>query len=262
MASGSRFSSAQWNDDGRGVPGGGEHARRAGILAVVEHRAEGEHDAPGEARDRHRRAEDAVADLARGGDALRTGGGDHDRDLDRPRGAVAVRLQHLDHAALPLDLLAAQERAQDTHVLDAHVDHLSGRCPIVRRPVKPEPTATATRSGPAIDTSVAIAAAFTIGWRRLGTSTPGPRPMRGRPLGRAAELHPDVGIERRRVVEPGARVAELLGDARVLVALVGGAKAQDSVRDVAMGRGVPHDQPSPPAPRVRWPGALLREQRG
>jgi len=44
--------------------------------------------------------------------------------------------------------------------------------------VNPDPIATATRAGPAIDASVAIAAAFVIGWRRLGTSTPGPSPMR------------------------------------------------------------------------------------
>ena len=55
--------------------------------------------------------------------------------------------------------------------------HGMGRLPSVNRPVKPEPTATATRPG-AWSTSSAIAAALTIGWRRLGTSTPGPRPIR------------------------------------------------------------------------------------
>jgi len=53
----------------------------------------------------------------------------------------------------------------------------TGRWPIARRPLKPVPNATATRPG-ASAASPAVAAALTIGWRRLGTSTPGPRPMR------------------------------------------------------------------------------------
>ena len=56
-------------------------------------------------------------------------------------------------------------------------DHGMARYPIARRPVKPVPNETATRPG-ASPTSVAVAAAFVIGWRRLGTSTPGPRPIR------------------------------------------------------------------------------------
>ena len=44
------------------------------------------------------------------------------------------------------------------------------------RPVNPAPIATATRPG-AEAASVAMAAALTIGWRRLGTSTAGPRPI-------------------------------------------------------------------------------------
>ncbi len=55
--------------------------------------------------------------------------------------------------------------------------HFNGRWPMANRPVKPVPTATATRPGPAMSTSVPIAAAVTIGWRRLGMSTPGPSPM-------------------------------------------------------------------------------------
>jgi hypothetical protein len=58
---------------------------------------------------------------------------------------------------------------------DVSYDHFNGRCPIVRRPVKPEPTPMVT--APANDTSVAIAAALVIGCRRLGTNTPGPSPI-------------------------------------------------------------------------------------
>src|SRR5581483_4288074 len=43
-------------------------------------------------------------------------------------------------------------------------------------PVNPAPTAIATRPG-ASAASVASAAAFVIGWRRLGISTAGPSPM-------------------------------------------------------------------------------------
>ncbi len=48
---------------------------------------------------------------------------------------------------------------------------------MARRPVKPVPNEIATRPG-ARAARVAVAAAFTIGCRRLGTSTPGPSPIR------------------------------------------------------------------------------------
>ena len=51
----------------------------------------------------------------------------------------------------------------------------------VRRPARERQrsrcqNATATRAG-ASASSAAAAEAFTIGWRRLGTSTPGPKPI-------------------------------------------------------------------------------------
>lgn len=49
---------------------------------------------------------------------------------------------------------------------------------MARRPVKPLPIPMRTRSGPAVCTSVVIAEAVTIGWRRLGISTPGPSTIR------------------------------------------------------------------------------------
>ena len=55
--------------------------------------------------------------------------------------------------------------------------HGSASLPIAMRPVKPVPIATATRPG-ASCSSVAIALACTSGWRRFGTSTAGPSPMR------------------------------------------------------------------------------------
>jgi len=51
-----------------------------------------------------------------------------------------------------------------------------GFCPSTTRPVKPLPIATETRPG-ACAASVPIAAAVTIGCRRLGTMTPGPNPI-------------------------------------------------------------------------------------
>ena len=68
-------------------------------------------------------------------------------------------------------------------------DHGMARYPIALRPVNPVPNETTTRPG-ASPTSVAIAAAFVIGWRRLGTSTPGPRPIRlVRSAARASAIH-------------------------------------------------------------------------
>ena len=49
--------------------------------------------------------------------------------------------------------------------------------PIASRAVKPVPNVTARRPG-ASSLSVAIADAVTIGWRRLGTATAVPTPIR------------------------------------------------------------------------------------
>ena len=234
--------------DGGGVAGGGKHAGRAGILAVAQHRPEGERDAPGESRDRHGRAEGAVADLARGGDALRTRRGDHDRHLERPRGAVPVRLQHLHHGALPLHLLPAEQRTQDTHVLD-HTRPLE-------RPLSEHQTAGesgAHRDRDAIGTGDRRQGGdrrrVHHGMPQAGHEHAGPESDAGRPLGRAAERHPHVRQERRRVVEPGARVAELLGDARVLVALVGGAEGAGQRQGRGHGARRTARPARPPAPR-------------
>jgi hypothetical protein len=60
---------------------------------------------------------------------------------------------------------------------------------MARRPVNPVPKETATRPGASAH-SVAVAAALTIGCRRLGTSTPGPRPMRSvRSAASASVIH-------------------------------------------------------------------------
>jgi hypothetical protein len=53
-----------------------------------------------------------------------------------------------------------------------------------------------------------MAAAFVIGWRLLGTRTPGPEADALGALGGPTELHPHVGIQRRRVIEERALVAE------------------------------------------------------
>ena len=67
--------------------------------------------------------------------------------------------------------------------------HRSGRSPSSIRPVNPVPKAVLTRPG-ASPASVVKAAAVTTGWRRLGTSEAGPRPMaRVRPAARARTIH-------------------------------------------------------------------------
>lgn len=61
--------------------------------------------------------------------------------------------------------------------------------PIARRPVNPVPKDTATRPG-AIASSATVAAALVIGCRRVGISTPGPRPMRDvRSAANASDIH-------------------------------------------------------------------------
>jgi len=56
-----------------------------------------------------------------------------------------------------------RSRALRTLTYSRTADHFIGRCPSVSRPVNPDPTATTTRFAPAIETSVAIAAALAIG---------------------------------------------------------------------------------------------------
>ena len=89
------------------------------------------------------------------------------------------------------------------------------RCPSTYRPVNPAPSATATRSG-ARSARVATAAAVTIGWRRLGTSTAGPSPMTCVRSAQRARRHPHVVVQRGRVVQPRPLVAELLGERDVV----------------------------------------------
>jgi len=93
-------------------------------------------------------------------------------------------------------------------------DQLAGALPRARAPANPVPNATATRPG-ASAVSAAVAEALTIGWRRVGTSTPGPK-HRGGAFGRQREHHPHVGAFVRCVEQPGPVVAELLGDRDVL----------------------------------------------
>src|SRR3954465_14003748 len=80
---------------------------------------------------------------------------------------------------------------------------------MARRPEKPVPNATSTRPG-ASATSAAVAAAFTMGCRSEGTSTPGPEADAGGALRREGEGHPHVGTVLRGVVEPRPRVPQLL----------------------------------------------------
>ena len=55
--------------------------------------------------------------------------------------------------------------------------------------MNPVPNDTATRPG-ARPASVAVAAAFVIGWRRVGTRTPGPSPIRDvRSAANASDIH-------------------------------------------------------------------------
>src|SRR5262249_60553173 len=122
--------------------------------------------------------------------------------------------------------------------------HRMARWPIVMRPVKPDPTPTTTRAA-ASPARVAMAAALAIGWRRLGISTPGPRPMRS-VHSAARHNHPHVWIERWRVEEEGTAVAERLRDPRVLVALRGGGERTGKLDSHCYTSGL---SSSPP----RWP---------
>ena len=77
------FSSAKWKSTGAAWPAAASARGLSGRFALGEHGAERERDAPGEAGNRHRRREHAVAVPLCGRDAFGTGGGDDERHLDR-----------------------------------------------------------------------------------------------------------------------------------------------------------------------------------
>jgi|SRR5271166_5492020 len=152
-----------------------KRARRAGISARVEHRTEGQDDAPVETGNRRPRSKTPPRRVC--GPRLLPSGLPPRSRTERQSGVARRIPPHAASASCRPPILTSSPRssARRMRTYSYTYDHFNGRCPIVRRPVKPDPIAIATRAAPAIATSVAIAAAFTIGWRRLGTSTPGPR---------------------------------------------------------------------------------------
>ena len=103
---------------------------------------------------------------------------------------------------------AAGERTVLTY--SATSAHLSGRCPSAWRAVKPVPNAYAVRPA-ASDSRWAIADAVvervTVARDEHARAEPDPLSA----LGRQRQRHPHVELQRRRVVDPGPLIAELLG---------------------------------------------------
>ena len=142
--------------------------------STVPERASAHHAKPaGGSRERQH----AVAVLARHLEPARAVRRDEDRRRERARGREASRVEQPQRAPRrrrpPRRAAVRAARA----AYSATALQASGGLPSRRRPVKPVPIAAATRPG-ASASSVAIAAACAATWRRLGTSTPGPSPIR------------------------------------------------------------------------------------
>src|SRR5277367_4878078 len=103
--------------DRRAVARSRDGARRTGIFALIEYRAQRQNDARLESPNRNHRGKNAVAQFVRHRDSLRTRRCDHERNFDWSRGAVASWMHHLHHDALPFNLLAAQQSLQSLDVL-------------------------------------------------------------------------------------------------------------------------------------------------
>ena len=202
--------------DRHSVPRGLEHTVVGRCLADADNGAELQQGAPRRSvRLRHGGAEHAVAELFGDRDTLRSVGRDQERHLDRSVRDEARRVDHLDHGPVPRRGSRRAAAPCTTRTYSATSAHRMGRWPRTWRPVNPAPTPR--RPGQArAAASVAIAAAFVIGCRSEGTSTPGPRPI--------VEVHsrgerkrdPHVWVQRRRVVQPRPLVSQRLCDPDVL----------------------------------------------
>ena len=129
--------------------------------------------------------------------------------------AEAFGLQHLDDRAVPLDLLAAEQRLHRAHVRRRRSPTASGRLP-ERVP--------AGEAGADADHDASGRERFEPGDRRgRGHRVAQARDQHARAeadaaraLGAARERHEHLGVQRGGVVEPGPPVAELLGERDVI----------------------------------------------
>ena len=216
--------------DGECGAGGLERARRGGLLALVEHGPEGEDGAPVElglaGADRH----DTVAELLCHLQPSRPVGGHQDRYVDRPRRQETGRGDHAHDGPVHLDLLAAEQGAQLAQIL------------LDRRPrqrLLAEGHATGEAGAEGGDGPAGREALEGRDRRRLhehvakaGDEDRGTESDALGALGDARQRDPHVGVQRRRVVQPGPFVAERLGHHRVLDHLGPGRKRAGDVHGV------------------------------
>ena len=115
-------------EHGDGRAGRRDRALAPGIFTLVEHGAERELHHPVEALDREQR-ERAVADLTCDRLTFRALHTDDPLHVHGPRRAEALRVQHLDDGAVPLGLLAAQQRLDRAHVAGDGRPRRADACP-------------------------------------------------------------------------------------------------------------------------------------
>ena len=241
--------------DGRPVPRSREGALGTGVLSVLEHGAEGQDGVPVEPLPARGRREDALPHFPRRGGPLRPAGRDQDRYVDGPRGAESRRLQHPDRLALPLDGFSREQAAQDSHVA-AHVRPrqrplAQGQAPGESRtdghryPVRTRDV-DQRRDGGCVRHRVAQ-----VGHQHGRTETDTLRAFRG-----PAQLHPNIRIQGRRVVEPRPFVAEAL---RYRDMLVGCARRGERARKRQCRHGLVLPRLEPILPHAA--GAVARTRR-
>ena len=191
-----------------GVARGGQGPRAARVLAVVEDRAERQHRAAREAGPRARR-KDAVGKVAGDRLTLRPARAEDDRDADGAARTVAIGMEHSNARTVP-------ERSAATEQLDQGFDVLAHVGPRKRLLPQREATGEARPDGEVDAARCKVTQRRDRGGGHHRMSKRGDRhagaELDGGGAARAlGERHPDVGIERGRVVEPRSPEAERFG---------------------------------------------------
>jgi hypothetical protein len=194
--------------------------------AVRQHRPVDQDRVPREALLRLPERDHAVRDPRRDLQALRTFRGEQDRDVDRPRRDDTVAVQELVRRAVPLHLLAVQQRAQRDRVgvqvlpqagLPAVHDLRAAGPEADRDPPRRLPGERRDGRGGRHQVPV-------VGDHHGGAQADAAGPVRG-----PGERHPDVGVDGGCVVAPGAAVAELLRADDVVRGLQAGGETDGDV---------------------------------
>ena len=194
--------------------GGFADALRRRRLAVLEHGAERQHSASLEAGLGCEQTHDAVAELSRHRQPLRSVRADEDGNADRRWRLVAGRRHELRQGALDLHRLPGEQAAQLREV----ASHVGPRQRLLAHRHAPG-EAGAERDGEAARRDLLQRRdrrRLRYRMAQVGDQDGRAKTDAARRVRDACQRHPDVGVQRRRIVQPDPLVAERLAQPRVL----------------------------------------------